>query len=158
MGKFLNERLQDRSTISTDHDLVQLITKLTNENPVVDKGNQDDIVPRALHETVIYVAEAILKQEALLPAFHSRFTKLVLDFSSGADLKLGEAEAHELVTARWILSNLNSTLQHHFSYCCKLGSMHGTLLYRSNGDILTSLTISLSAQNKSTNRARQFNI
>ena len=64
--------LQDRSTISTDHDLVQLITKLTNEKPVVNKGNQDDIVQRALHETVVYVAEAILKQEALLlPAVHS---------------------------------------------------------------------------------------
>ena len=113
--------LQDRSTISTDHDLVQLITKLTNEKPVVSKGNQNDVVERALHETVIYVAEAILKQGALLlPAIHGRFTKFVLDFSSGADLKLGEAEAHELFTARWILSNLNSTLQHHLSYCCTM--------------------------------------
>ena len=66
------QMLQDRSTISTDHDLVQLITKLTNEKPVINKGNQDDIVQRALHETVVYVAEAILRQEALLlPAVHS---------------------------------------------------------------------------------------
>ena len=133
--------LQDRLTISTDHNLVELITKLTKDN----------VVQRAVHETVIYVAEAIFKQEALLlPAVHNRFTKFVLELFSGTDLDLGEAEAHELITARWILSNLNSTLQHHLSYCCKIRK-HGTLLYRSNGDLLTSLTITLSAKNKPIN-------
>ena len=89
-------------------------------NPFMLSFYQDD-VQRAVHETVIYVAEAIFKQEALLlQAVRNKFTKFVLELSSGADLDLGEAEAHELVTARWILSNLNSTLQYHLSYCCKM--------------------------------------
>ena len=142
------QMLQDRSTIITDHDVVELIITLTNEKPVVNKGSQDDVVQRALHETVIYVAEAIL----LLSPIHNTFTKFVLEFSSGADLELGEVEAHELVTARSLLSNLNSILQHHLSYGCKTRK-HGTFLYRSNGDILTSLTVTLSAQNKPINKA-----
>ena len=97
--------------------------------------------------------------------FRDKFAKFILELSSGADLDLGEAEAHaydhESVTARWILSNLNSTLQHHLSYCCKIRK-HGTPLYRSNGDLLTSLTIALSAQNKPINNEpiaiMQFNI
>lgn len=38
-----HQMLQDRSTISIDHDL-ELITKLTNENPVVNKGSQDNVI------------------------------------------------------------------------------------------------------------------
>ena len=122
------QMLQDRLTIDTDHDLVELITKLANEKPVVNKGSQNYVVQRAVHETVVYVAEVIFKQEALLlPAVHNKFTKFVLELSSGADLDLGEAEAHGLVTARWILSNLNSTLQHHLSYCCKMCKTLGAL-------------------------------
>ena len=46
------------------------------------------------------------------------------------------------VTGRWILSNLIVILQHHISYACHVRSL-GTLLYRTNGDLLTSLTLSL---------------
>ena len=126
--------------------------KLTNVKPGINKDSQDD-VQRTLHEIVIYVAEAILSQEALLPAFHNTFTKFVQEFSSGADLELGEAEAHELVTAGWILGNLNSTQQHHLSCCCKRNMVHCYI-----GVMVTfwppcpSLTITLSAQNKPINK------
>ena len=40
---------------------------------------------------------------------------------------------------RRILSNLVVCLQHHLSYTCKVRK-HGTLLYRSNGDLLVSLS------------------
>ena len=40
---------------------------------------------------------------------------------------------------RWILSNLVVCLQHHLSNTCKVRK-HGTLLYRSNGDLLVSLS------------------
>lgn len=71
--------------------------------------------------------------------------------SYGADLESGETEGqcHELVTARWILGNLNSTLRYHLSYCYQPQTSHQTFIisYRSiaiaNGDILTSLTIIL---------------
>ena len=48
---------------------------------------------------------------------------------------MGENEI--LVTARWLLSNLIVYLRHHLSYACRI-KKHGTLLYRSNGDLLTA--------------------
>ena len=47
-----------------------------------------------------------------------------------------------MITARWLLSNLVVCLQHHLAYACRVRK-DGTLLYRSNGDILASLSLAL---------------
>lgn len=43
------------------------------------------------------------------------------------------------VTARWLLSNLIVCLQHHINYTSRVRK-HGTLLYRRNGNLLTSIS------------------
>ena len=45
----------------------------------------------------------------------------------------------DTVTARWLLSNLVVCLHHHLSYTCSVRK-HGTLLYRSNGDLLSFIS------------------
>ena len=44
--------------------------------------------------------------------------------------------------ARWLLSSLVSSLQHHLTYVCRV-KKYGTVLYRTNGDILATLAASL---------------
>ena len=94
---------------------------------------------RALNTTCITVAKTLLKLEAiLLPSVHDFFMSLVQEHTATGDLKGGE----EHVTARFILSHLIVTLGKHLSYMCKT-KKYGTLLYCTNGDVMTSLTIAL---------------
>ena len=90
----------------------------------------EDAISMAMSMTTVYVGEALLQQEGLLlPDVHNFF--------------LGVCPAKEQgVSARWVLSNLTTTLKHHLSYVCKIRKC-GTLLYRSNGDILLALTNAL---------------
>lgn len=53
-----------------------------------------------------------------------------------------EVEVDKLVSSRWILSNLTANLKHHVNYTCKVRK-YGTLLYRSNSDLLYPLTQAL---------------
>ena len=64
---------------------------------------------------------------------HKTFSSIVSDVARTTNVNMGENEI--LVTARWLLSNLIVYLQHHLSY--------GTILYRSNGDLLTALSNAL---------------
>ena len=52
------------------------------------------------------------------------------------------SEKEQVLTARWVLSNLTSSLQRHLSYVCKIRKC-GTLPYWTNGDILAALTNAL---------------
>ena len=101
----------------------------------------DDIVNRAMYSTAIYVGEGLLQQESfLLPSVHEIFHAFAAEVAHMANLDFGESE--NLVTARWLLSNLVVCLQHHLAYACRVRK-HGTLLYRSNGDFLASLSLAL---------------
>lgn len=124
-----------KSKESRDEDLIDLISELNSTTTVP----VTDIIQRAMHETSVYVAKTLLKQEALiLPSVHEYFTLLVQQHVTRGNLQGGE----EHVTARWILSNLIVTLGCHLSYVCKIRRC-GTLLYRTNGDVLTALTVAL---------------
>ena len=94
-----------------------------------------------MHILAIYVAEKLLHKESLLlPAVHKTFSSIASDVARTTNVNMGENDI--LVTARWLLSNLIVYLQHHLSYACRI-KKHGTLLYRSNGDLLTALSIAL---------------
>lgn len=96
-------------------------------------------IQRALNTTCITVAKTLLEQEAiLLPSVHDFFMSLVQEHTTKGDLKGGE----EHVTERFILSHLIVTLGKHLSYMYRT-KKYGTLLYRTNGDVMTSLTIAL---------------
>ena len=103
-------------------------------------------INRAMTETCFYVADTILQQKALLlPAVHEYFSATVREYVVVAYLE-GEQEH---VTTQWILSNLVVSLGHHLSYACRIRKC-GTLLYRTNGDLLKSLTVSLHTANQKT--------
>ena len=106
----------------------------------------------------IHVGERLLRQESLLLlSVHQTFSAFASEASLAANLNVGEREY--LVTARWLLSNLIIHLQHHLSYTCCVKKC-GTLLYRTNGDIFVSLSLSLHTQkgveNKDTPSTKAF--
>ena len=80
-----------------------------------------------------------MRQEGLLlPDVYNYFLEemnacAIIDTSS---------ENKQVLTARWVLSILTSSPQHHLSYVCKVRK-YSTLLYRTNGDVLVALTNAL---------------
>ena len=88
--------------------------------------------------TTVYVGEAILRQEGLLlPNVHKFFLGRLKECIS-----IPASEKEQVITARWILSNLTCSLQQHLSYVCKIKRC-GTFLYCTNGDIFIALTNAL---------------
>ena len=95
---------------------------------VNQKTDIQSAMSRAMTDTCIYVANTILKQEALLlPTVHEYFSTAVRECMSAINLQWEEGQ----VTAQWILSNLIVTLGSHLSYAYKIRT-YGTLLYRTN--------------------------
>ena len=69
----------------------------------------------ALAKTTIHVANTILQQKAtLLPTVHDYFSASLSECVAIAHLM----REREVVTARWILSNLVVCLGNHLSYTC----------------------------------------
>ena len=84
----------------------------------------------------------MIEQEALLlPAVYIIFTDFLSQFQTEVNV---ESEVSEK-NARWLLSNLIIHLQHHLSYAVRVKKL-GTILYRSNGELLTTLSLSLHKQ------------
>ena len=87
----------------------------------------------------VFVGEALLQNEGLLlPDVHNFFIKEFIAYAP--------AGTEQCFTARWVLNNLTVSLQQHLSKVRKCG----TLLYRSNGDILVILTNALYKISKAT--------
>ena len=107
-----------------------------------DLPSAEAVVNKAIYSTAVYVGERLIQQEALfLPAVYMIFTDFLSQFKTEANV---ESEVSEK-NARWLLSNLIIHLQHHLSYAIRVRKL-GTILYRSNGDLLTTLTFSLHKQ------------
>ena len=138
---------------NTDGDLLVLINTLKSSTlPVELVKNTDDLINTAMHKTAIYVGESLLHQEALLlPSVHDTLRHFAKELSRTANLELGDSAS---VTARWVLSNFIVILQHHLSYACRVRKL-GTLLYRRNGDLLTSLSLSLHKLAQTTSPAQK---
>lgn len=84
------------------------------------------MLKHAMSMTTVYVGGAILRQEGLLlPNVHNFFLEQMKECIS-----IPASEKEQVVTARWILCNLTSSLQQHLSYVCKIRC--GTLLYCTN--------------------------
>ena len=124
-------------SIDTDLEEIILVTKC-NTMQASDVKSVDDAISRAMSITIVHVGEALLRHEGLLlPDIHNFFTGEL-----NTCTKICASEGEHALTARWVLSNLTSSLQHHLSYVCKIRKC-GTLLYRTNGDILVALTNAL---------------
>ena len=132
---------------SCDTDLQLLINDIKASRQSLETlRNEDDVIKQALQDIAVYVAEKLLRQECLLlPSVMQVFSSLVSKTALESHLCV-----QEKVTARWLLSNLIVYLQHHISYTCRIRK-HGTLLYRSNGDLLTSISHLLHKHEKAEN-------
>ena len=116
------QMLKEANRMSTNDDLLKLINSF--EQSIIP-----DIVNRSLVPTTLYVAELLYRQEALLlPSVHNAFSHYAAETIQAAHIEFGD-DVNQLVTARWLLSNLVSSLQHHLSYVCRI-KKYGTLLYR----------------------------
>ena len=140
--------LKHSQSKSTDADLDEVI-KVTTQNiipHVSDVKSADDAINRAVHMTVVHVAEALVRQEGLLlPDVYKLYTsgnnnpsckhsflprnRNFLEEMNACAIVDTSSENKQVLTARWVLSNLTSSLQHHLSYVCKVRK-YGTLLYR----------------------------
>ena len=131
--------LKETSLSSTDPDLTQLITSLKGKHSVIK--SVQDVTDTAMPHTSIFVAELLLQGESLLlPTAHAFFDKIAQELMSKHDLS--DDDTNVSVAYRWILSNLTSSLGHHLSCACKIRK-HGTIIYRSNSDLLLALSKAL---------------
>ena len=142
--------LREQVVISTDKDLSEVIESLKLKlAPIHEITCTDDVIHRAMTLTAVHAGESLLSQDAvLLPALFKVFSAHADETIVAANLE-GGGDTKGLVTPRWILSNLTATFQHHLSYTCKV-KKYGTLLYRSNGDILHSLSVALRKLSRAT--------
>ena len=115
---------------STDADLQALISDLKQQ--MMDTNDSGE---RAMQTTAIYVAERLLKQECLLlPTVKQKYCFIISKMTQKENQPVQNKP-----TTQWLLSNLVVYLQHHLSYKCSVRK-HGTLLYRSNGNLHLSIS------------------
>ena len=106
----------------------------------VGDGDTDELT-RAVLNTVLFVADEILHERAiLLRKAWQVFTKAYLSASNQLQLEVGDSTI--TITSQWLLHQLILYLQAHLSYRC-IHRKFGTILYRTGGDLLTSLSWAL---------------
>ena len=137
-------KLKQTQNVSNDSDLKQLIVEVKQTMiKLEDMQNEEDAVRRAMSMTTVHVGEALLHQEGLLIVFLQKLNSCQ---------PMSTSSNKQGFTARWVLSNLTTSLKYHLSYVCKIRKC-GTLLYRSNGDILLALSNALYVSSKPKNAA-----
>ena len=111
-------------------------------------GDKDtDALTRAVLKAVLFVAEQLLQQKAvLLPWASQIFLQAYQLHRTGsiksAELNLEVGESTVKFSSRWLLNQLIIYLNPYMSYKC-VHRKFGTILYRKGGDILTSLSWAL---------------
>ena len=136
--------LQENKSISTDSELRQLVRTFSQQIPTTDViVSVEDVLNAAIIKTTVLVGEELLSNHAtLLPSVQDSFSRYVHEFLMATNLESEGGEVNPLVPSRWILSNLTANLKHHMSYTCR-ARKYGTLLYRTNSDLLSPLTQAL---------------
>ena len=126
----LQSPLVDIKTKAKKHRYRLAGTYMKHLVPIENLKGANDIIEHAMQSTAIYVAEQLLEQECLLlPAVKEKYYSVMSTLTCRQN-----QHVEDTVTARWLLSNLVVCLHHHLSYTCSVRK-HGTLLYRSNGDL-----------------------
>lgn len=144
---------------------LKLLTELENdqENDINYCINhwlqeQNDIntseVTKSVLEAVVFVANHLRQDKALLlsaasTVFAEHYTRETLTCSiSSLSLTIETEESTLKFSSRWLLNNLIIHLNNFLNFKC-IHQRYGMMLYRKNGDILTSLSWALGASNSS---------
>ena len=128
--------LQESQTISRDSDLQRLINTFEQASTEADRiTSVSELLQAALITTTIQVGNKPLAREViLLPTVHNQFQSYTTELAAASNQQ-GSVVS---VSAMWVLSGLAANLQHHMTYSCMIRK-YGTLLYRSNTDLIPSL-------------------
>ena len=124
----------------------ELRSKIEDWRKIRDsEGTQD--VDKAILHTTVYVAVEIMNQRALLLSqasnvFLSAYANgNCSDINNTCVLEVGDGSTNYSYM-RWLLNNLILYLQPYIEYKC-VHKRFGTILYRRDGDVLTSLSWAL---------------
>ena len=130
--------LSELKKLSQDDELMILIDKWNDDI----NTKKDNHLYVCIMKTVIYVAERLLAQKAmLLPDICSVF----LEYYSNENHSSESIETDECMTkfsARWLLNQLIYYLKHHLCHKC-VHRKFGTVVYRTGGDIIGALSWAL---------------
>ena len=116
-----------------DTDLAEIIQVVKcNTMHISDVNSVDDAIYRTMSMTTVHVGEALMRQERLL--LHAFFLR-----EMKACVNIHTSEKEQVLTARWVLSNLYIFASTAFKLCVQNKKCGNT----SNGDIPAALTNAL---------------
>ena len=120
---------------SADSELNALVCGFSHSNTELnDITTKDQLLQACMTKTTILVGNILIdKQACLPPTVYDHCVQLAYDMLSSTDVQI-EGDVNDLVSSRWILSNLVLNLEHHISYHCRVRK-YGTVLYRSDVDL-----------------------
>ena len=126
--------LKEDQPVSYDDELQSLVESI--RQPVTD-----DIVCLATTKMLIMVGKMLLNNKAtLLPTICSEFKTYVNELSTAVDIQ--KHPEIQLVSSKWILTEILAKYQHHVTYICKVRK-YGTLVYRPTSDVHALLSEAL---------------
>ena len=134
-----------KSSQSSNDSLQQAVEKW------VSNHNDDctDKLTKAIHKAVIYVANQLLVEKAVLLPWACQVFLEAYDIQHTGSIKSAKitietGESTVMFTSRWLLHQLIIYLNSYMSYKC-VHMKFGTVLYRTGIDIMVSLSWALSA-------------
>ena len=97
-----------------------------------------EAIDASMKRVVVDVGRELMDKNALLlPTVRDLLCQYATEL-----LRVNNLDITQLVTSRWILSNLTTTLQDHMAYKCSVRK-YGTLIYRPNTDLRLTLAQAL---------------
>ena len=111
--------------------------------------NSDDKLTKAILASVLFVGEHLVIEKALLlpqvcRVFLENYGVTLTDGLKSVDLNLEVGDSTVKFSSRWVLNQLIIHLNPYMQYKC-IHMKYGTLLYRKEGNLLTSLSWALGA-------------
>ena len=123
---------RDDNITSTDSHLQELIINLSQQIPS-NVRSVKEAIDASMKRVVVDVGTELMSGNALLlPTVRELLWQYVTEILRANNLE--SKDITQLVTSRWILSNLTATLQDHMAYKSTVRK-YGTLIYRSNTDL-----------------------
>ena len=116
--------------------------------------NSDDKLTKAILASVLFVGEHLVIEKALLlpqvcRVFLENYGVTLTDGLKSVDLNLEVGDSTVKFSSRWVLNQLIIHLNSYMQYKC-IHMKYGTLLYRKEGNLLTSLSWALGAHRSNT--------
>ena len=125
---------------SSDSHLQQLIMTLSQQISS-NVSSVKEAIDASMKRVVVDVGRELMDKNALLlPTVRDLLCQYATELLRVNNLE--SEDITQLVTSRWILSNLTATLQDHMTYKCSVRK-YGTLIYRPNTDLRPTLAQAL---------------